>query len=278
MFDLANRARPVLKWVGGKSGLLPQLVQRFPKRFDRFIEPFAGGAAMFLALEPGTRAVINDSNPELFNLYRMVRDEPEGLMDALDLFREHYGEEFYYRLRAERPLDPIGQAARTVFLNKTGFNGLYRLNKKGEFNVPFGKRSRCPGLYDRDNLLSVSRRLKRGKVTCLDFSDVLKKSRAGDLVYCDPPYIPISRTASFHAYQAGGFNLAEQARLAESCRRAVENGAIVAVSNSHSILFRRLYPGFRFFTVTARRAVNSNATRRGPIKEWLAFHHQDLMR
>ena len=147
MFDLRNRAKPPLKWAGGKSQLLNQLVGHFPHCFNRLIEPFLGGAAVALSVQQGTPALLNDSNSELINLYAVIKDKPHELMAVLDRLAQQYSGDFYYQLRADTPASPVEQAARTLFLNKTGFNGLYRQNQQGKFNVPFGHRPTCPKLY-----------------------------------------------------------------------------------------------------------------------------------
>ena len=175
LFAHDTKAKPVLKWAGGKSGPLVQLIEYFPPRFTRYVEPFVGGAAVFLSLDPKVPAVINDSNADLIELYRVVRDVPSDLMTELDKLATKYSEEFFYRVRAEMPKNTIKRAARMVFLNKTGFNGLYRLNSKGKFNVPFGKRVKCPALYKKENLLSVSARLRSSEIYNSDFEkDILR--------------------------------------------------------------------------------------------------------
>lgn len=267
-FDRESRCRPVLKWAGGKSGLIEALVTRFPSVFNRYFEPFLGGAAVFLSLRPDTcGAVLNDANPELVGLYEAVRDHPGALMEALDRLAPQYSEEFYYSLRETLPEDRLDRAARTVFLNKTGFNGLYRQNSKGLFNVPFGRRARCPALYVRQNLLEVSRRLRAAELVCGDFEAVIDRAEADDFVYCDPPYEPLSVTSSFNAYQAGGFGPLEQRRLRDACARAASRGAVVVVSNSAAPLIRELYRGWPVDEVRARRAINSKANLRGEVAE-----------
>lgn len=271
LFLVNGKIKPVLKWAGGKSGPLPQLIQHFPEAFERFIEPFVGSGAVFFALKKMVPGIINDSNPELIGLYEVIRDSPEKLMKELDGLARDYSEKFYYLLRNERPHNEIRRAARMLFLNKTGFNGLYRLNSKGEFNVPFGKRQKCPALYKRDNLLAVSCRLKGVQILNLDFEKIIDRSGTGDFVYCDPPYEPLSQTSSFTSYTAFGFARSEQARLKKVCERAVGRGAVVAVSNSAAPFILNLYSTWVVHIISARRAINSKAGLRGKISETLAM-------
>lgn len=265
----APRIRPPLKWAGGKSGLLSQIIPLFPQKFNRYFEPFFGGGAIFFSLDFKGKSFLNDSNKELVELYEVIRDDPQGLMVELNRLRHLYSETFYYELRRTTPSVALERAARTLFLNKTGFNGLYRQNSKGEFNVPFGKRLKCPSLYERENLLRTSQALTKSQLVCADFEIVLKKAGEGDLVYCDPPYEPLSKTSSFNAYQGVGFTQADQQRLKSSCLSARERGATVFISNSASDFIHELYADCRVHIVSARRAINSVARSRGPINEVL---------
>jgi DNA adenine methylase len=269
VLDIQNRAKPIIKWAGGKSTLLAQFQAYFPNSCKRYIEPFLGGGAVFLSLEDGTDAIINDSNEEIINLYKVTRDQPNELMEQLDKLAKEYSEEFYYELRKISPECHIQRAARTVFLNKTGFNGLYRQNSKGGFNVPFGKRLKCPELYELSNLCKVSERLKRADIRNLDFEELIDEVQEGDLVYCDPPYEPLNRTSSFNTYQANGFSQNEQKRLRDACIRASVRGAKIFVSNSTAEFILDLYKEFDLKRVSAKRAINSNGERRGEINELL---------
>jgi DNA adenine methylase len=269
-FDSQSRAKPILKWAGGKSASLPQLLTRFPSRFGRYIEPFFGGGAVFFALRPGVSAILNDANRELFNLYTVIRDQTHAFCEALDRLEIRYSESFFYQLRSKVPDSSVDQAARTVFLNKTGFNGLFRLNHRGEFNVPFGKRIRCPRLYERDNVQEVAARLRSAVFHNGDFEAVIDGAIADDFVYCDPPYEPLSRTSTFTHYTENGFDQAAQTRLAQACRRAVERGAFVAISNSSAPFILNLYqPSWRVERVPVKRAINSKGQGRGFVDEVL---------
>lgn len=191
-------ARPFLKWVGGKTSLLPQLDELFPRDVDRYFEPFLGGGAVFFHLKhrfPRMRAYLRDSNRELINCYCVVRDRPVELMLMLDhharVFREE-GDDYFYAIRKQHDLtDDLARAARTIFLNKTCFNGLWRVNAKGEFNTPVGS-SKNPGPYDRDNLLACSLALQDAQLEAEDFRQVVAEARRGDFIYFDPPYLPVS--------------------------------------------------------------------------------------
>jgi len=261
------RTKPLLKWAGGKSGLLSQLLPFFPNTFNRYFEPFLGAGAVFFTLNFKQHAILNDSNQELINFYEIVRDDPWGLMKKLDEFSKEYSEQFYYFLRALQARNKLESAARTLFLNKTGFNGLYRQNLKGQFNVPFGKRLKCPALYEAKNLLQASDSLGQASLMCQDFQKVINFAGPGDFVYCDPPYDPVSKTSSFHAYQPGGFSQNDQRRLKDASLKAQARGATVVVSNSSSAFIHELYADCDVKIVTARRAINSKSQNRGPIGE-----------
>lgn len=265
--------RPFLKWAGGKTRLLPDLIRRLPPTFSAYHEPFVGSGALFFALhrlDRLSRTCLSDLNPELIDSYRAVRDRVEAVMALLNGYP--YDREFYYALRAKDPaqLDLPARAARTIYLNKTGFNGLYRVNRRGRFNVPFGRHN-SPTICDADNLRAVSQALQDPGVelACEPFAAVLERAQAGDLVYFDPPYAPLSATASFTAYFASGFTNADQARLRDVCLELAARGVSALVSNSDTDLVRSLYttPPFAVDQVQAARAINSAADRRGKIGE-----------
>lgn len=257
--------RPFLKWVGGKGQLLNQLRPLLPPMFGRYFEPFVGGAALFFALRP-PRASLRDVNEELVDCYRAVRDDVEGVIRALQGHR--YEQRHYYAVRDIEPqtLSLIERAARTIFLNKTGFNGLYRVNRAGKFNVPFGRHAK-PVFCDVDNLRSCSIALKEVDVQVQSFSAVVNEAARGDFVYFDPPYVPLSDTADFTSYSAAGFTLTEQQELANVFVRLTKMGVYAMLSNSDTPAVRELYGGFRIDEVYASRSVNSNASRRGKVAE-----------
>lgn len=264
-------AKPIIKWVGGKTQLLPELSRMIPVTRGTYFEPFIGGAAPFLHFS-GTgryqRAVINDLNPELTNLYTMVRDYPEDLMIYLDVYRDTVDwntSDQFYRVREDTPVSKLGSAARFVYLNKTCFNGLYRVNRQGKFNVPFGRYPN-PKLYDRETLMGCSAALQSCEIRTGSFRDATLGAQPGDVVYFDPPYVPVSKTSSFTAY-AGEFGPEEQAMLAQHFRELVSSGVACVLSNSDAPLVRELYQDFELHTVGARRSINSDATKRGKINE-----------
>lgn len=267
-------AGPILKWAGGKSQLLPVILPRLPERLRTYFEPFVGGGAVFFALSEARRferAVISDRNPELVNLYRVVRDDVSSLADALAPHAaKATSPEWFYKVRALRPeaLSPVERAARLLFLNRTCFNGLYRVNRKGEFNVPFG-RYRSPRVLDRARLEAASRALRGVEIRCADFEEVASEAGPGDAVYFDPPYAPVSSTASFTSYHEDAFGPDAQVRLVDVYRRCCERGAVAVLSNSDCALTRQLYAPFEVEVVRASRAINSAPDRRGAVNELL---------
>jgi DNA adenine methylase len=264
-----------LKWAGGKAQLLEQFEPFFPVSIGSYSEPFLGGGAVFFHLKARfahLRAALYDNNPELINCYQVVRDELENLTRCLDehlqQFRAH-GEPYYYEVRKNHKLSGnVDRAARMIFLNKTCYNGLWRVNARGQFNVPIGSyRPEKVTLYDRANLLAASRALQGVDLAVQDFSRTLKAAEKGDFLYVDPPYFPLSRTANFTSYTQEVFGRAEQNKLAELFKAAAERGAQLMLSNSDTPLTRQLYAGFRLETVQARRAVNCDGAKRGRISE-----------
>lgn len=269
----ANRVKPIIKWAGGKSGLINRLAPFFPPACCRYFEPFFGGGAVFFSLRPNSYALaaLNDFNEDLITTYRSVCAYPNSLMRTLDALGAQYSKAFYYEVReTDVPAyDPVGRAARLIFLNKTGFNGLYRQNKKGEFNSPFGHRKKCPELYSPKNFQAVKSRLDSNRVTLatMDFEWQIEAAADGDLVYCDPPYAPLSATSSFRSYTSSGFGPKDQERLRDACAAAVSRGAYVIVSNSTAPLILDLYSKWDIHRIKARRAINSKGNKRGEIDE-----------
>ena len=271
-------AKPFIKWVGGKAQLLPELLRLTPLRFDRYIEPFVGGGAVFFAIKPPQGAILNDSNKALINTYRQVQRRLDDLLDELQRISKSYARydskgrsEYYSVVRDAFNLpqrDLTLAAARFIFLNKTSFNGLYRVNRKGEFNVPWGKRETFE--VDVDNLRACSKTLQGVTLFHADFAEVLREAKRDDLVYCDPPYVPVSSTSSFTSYTRGGFTLEDQRRLCEEALAAKKRGAFVVLSNSDCPTVRALYSkGWKFHEVKARRNINSKGGSRGAVGELL---------
>lgn len=270
-----EEAQPFLKWVGGKTQLLAQFDQFFPAQVDHYVEPFVGGGAVFFHLRrrfPRMRAFLRDNNDELINTYVAVRDEPRKLMRRLDRHLAAYNtdrENYYYLIRSQHHLpkeEIVERAARMIFLNKTCYNGLWRVNSRGEFNVPIGSHKN-PALYDEENIYTASRALEGTHLSTQDFRDTLNETRQGDFVYIDPPYFPVSPTASFTSYTKDDFGEEEQRELAALFATAVDRGVRLMLSNSDTDFVRKLYRGFAIHTVRARRMVNCDGTKRGLINE-----------
>ena len=259
----APAARPVLKWAGGKQQLLPQLLSRVPKAYGRYIEPFFGGGALFFALAPED-AVIADSNAEIINLYRKLAEDANAVIAAMA--GHTYDEAHFYAVRAQTfgALSPVEAAARTLYLNRSCFNGLYRVNRQGAFNVPFG-RYENPRLCDAPGLEAAGRALSAATVLCADYRDVLAKhARPGDFVYLDPPYLPAGGYADFKRYTKEQFREADHRALAAEVWRLADLGCHVLLSNAKHPLVWELYGDFAIEVVPARRNISSRAaTRRG---------------
>ncbi|MBI5802352.1 MAG: Dam family site-specific DNA-(adenine-N6)-methyltransferase [Verrucomicrobia bacterium] len=253
--------------------MLAQLEPFFPKAFKRYVEPFLGGGAVFFrqaSVHSGLQAILSDSNVELINCYEGVRDRPDELMRALDLHAVNFsktGAAYYYAVRTKRIVpNPVERAARMIFLNKTCFNGLWRVNSRGEFNVPIG--SALPKeYYVGRNIMAASRALRRATLKAGDFEETLSQATDGDFVYVDPPYFPRSPTSSFTAYTAEIFGRTAQAKLAVCVAEAVLRGATAVLSNSDTPLIRELYGDFDIHEVTSRRAINAVGTDRGRVPE-----------
>jgi len=256
-----TKAKPVIKWAGGKGQLLADLHRRKPERFKRYIEPFIGGGAFFFDLMP-EQAIIADSNPELVNLYRCLRDDYASILSHLITFENE--EPFYYALRSEKfeGLEPSYAAARTIFLNRTCFNGLYRVNKRGEFNVPFG-RYKNPNFCDPDVLRAASHALQGVTIEEGDYLSILKKhAKAGDFIFLDPPYLPISEYADFKRYTKEQFYEEDHRDLATEVRRLQQIGCHVVLTNSNHPLVHELYKGLDIEVVRTKRNISSRASSR----------------
>ena len=261
--DLASLAqpRPILKWAGGKQQLLDALLSKVPTTWKQYIEPFAGGAALFFALRP-ERAVMADSNPDLITLYQVVVSDVEGLIRLLKEMRND--RETFYTIRATDPqtLSPVEQAARTVYLNKTCYNGLYRVNRKGQFNVPFGN-YKNPVICDADNLRAASFALQRVRIVPGDFRTVLREyAEPGDLIYLDPPYLPVSVYSDFKRYTKEQFSEQDHRELAGEVERLRSIGCHVLLTNSAHPLVYELYGQHRIDVYHTRRNISCDSTKR----------------
>ncbi|WP_072870631.1 DNA adenine methylase [Desulfofundulus thermosubterraneus] len=261
-----------LKWVGGKGQLIPQFEPFFPPKVREMAEPFFGGGAVFFHLQPSW-AFLVDSNEELINFYLVLRDRLEELL--VDLRYHKNSAEYYYWIRSVDPatLNPVQRASRFLYLNKTGYNGLWRVNKKGQYNVPFG-RYKYPKIVDEEKLSKASAALKNAEIRCGDFSLVLEVARPGMFIYLDPPYYPLSETSNFTSYTAGQFHERDQLRLADLFRELDRRGCLVMLSNSDTQFVRKLYVGYDIKIVYARRAINCRGDRRGAVTELVIRNYE----
>jgi DNA adenine methylase len=276
-------ARPVVKWAGGKSRLLDRLLQRLPAgRFATYAEPFCGGGAMFFALaaEPRRRfdrALLADKNAELVALYQSIKSDVDGLIERLRSYQDDHlrkpdkgRREHYYEVRAQTTatMSPVDRGARLLFLNKTCFNGLWRVNSSGLFNVPFGKYT-TPKILDAGVLKAAHEALSIATVRLADFAEVTSELEAGDFAYFDPPYVPVSKTANFTAYGSDRFGVEEQERLATELARLRGRKVKAMLSNAATPESRALYTRHGFFvdSIRAARSINSDPTKRGDVDE-----------
>ncbi|HJG87290.1 DNA adenine methylase [Pseudoflavonifractor capillosus] len=271
-------AAPVVKWVGGKRQLLPQILPLIPKRMSAYCEPFLGGGAVLFALQP-RRALVNDLNQDLITVYRVIKENADALIEHLS--RHENTPEYFYRIRdldrdreAYAALSDVEKASRLLYLNKTCYNGLFRVNASGAFNSPYGHYRR-PNIVNEQTIRGVSRYFNSCDITFFseDFAAVLDRVPRGGFVYLDPPYDPVSDTASFTGYNRGGFGREEQVRLKACCDALTARGVKFLLSNSATPFIRELYSSYHVSIVQARRAVNSVASRRGAIDEVLVRNY-----
>jgi DNA adenine methylase len=268
--------RPILKWAGGKSRLVPQIVEKLPTSIGTYYEPFVGGAAVFFALasQPARfrKAVLSDANRDLVEVYLGVQNHVAQVIKLLRAHQERHDREFYYRTRETDPLelDLAERAARLIYLNKTGYNGLYRVNQSGQFNVPMG-RYKNPNICDEERLHAAASALKGVRLKQSDFAQAALEAKPGDAVYFDPPYVPLSKTSSFTAYHKDAFGEDEHKRLAQVLLSLTERGVCVVLSNSNTPFTRKLYKHPQLVTkdVLAARAINSKSSHRGEVAELL---------
>ena len=263
--------RPLLKWAGGKTQLLRTILAAIPHDFSRYAELFFGGGALFWALaRPGS--LIADSNQELIEFYEVVRDNPEDLLAAVAKLA--ISREDYYRIRSHRPqgLSKLQRAGRLVYLNKTCFNGLYRVNRNGQFNTPFGGKTNVK-LLDENDVLAASRLLKRTTILCADFGQSLSYLKEGDFVYLDPPYLPLGGHSDFRRYTREFFNQEHHVRLAIEFTKLRQRGIKALLSNSDTYRIRCLYKQHFCVRVMASRHINCNGKRRGKIPELLIANY-----
>jgi DNA adenine methylase len=270
--------RPFLKWAGGKSKLIEQYIPYFPQSFTNYCEPFLGGGAVFFYfcnVKPDAKKFISDINPELINTYCCIKNNVEPLIELLNTHQIQHNKDYYYKMRSSASvlalshsegLD-IGRAARFIYLNKTCFNGLYRENLRGLFNVPMGK-YKNPTICNEDLLRLVSVALQYAEVSLKPYSDIKAKNEY-DFVYFDPPYYPLSSTSNFTTYSRYVFKEAEQIKLRDTFVKLANQGVKVMLSNSDCAFIRELYTEFNIYEISASRAINSQAEKRGKINELL---------
>ena len=266
---------PLVKWVGGKRQLMFELLKNMPKSFNRYFEPFIGGGALFFELQPDN-AYISDMNEELINLYQVVKNNVYALIN--DLNKHEVSKEYFLKIRnldrtsEYENLSDVEKASRFIYLNRTCFNGLYRVNSQGQFNVPFGN-YKNPRIIDADNLLNCSDLLRKTEIKCADFSEILNKVQKGDFVYFDPPYVPLNETSSFTSYTKDGFDIDMQFKLRDVCDELDSIGVKFMLSNSDTKLVNELYANYEIKKVFASRAINANADGRGKITEVLVRNY-----
>ncbi len=276
------KGKPFVKWAGGKRQIIDKLKKYIPDEFNTYYEPFVGGGALLFELSP-KNAVINDSNKELMNVFKVLCDEDKfnKMCKLLNNYEVKHSEEFYYEIRnkdrskaAFGRLSDYTRAARTIYLNKACFNGLYRVNSKNEFNVPFNRKAKV-NTYDGQNLGIIHSYLNFNDVTLLntDFEEAVKDAKKGDFIYFDPPYD--SETSTFNSYTENGFGKEEQVRLAKVYKELVDKGCYVMLSNHNTTLVKELYKDFNIHVIEAKRNINANGKKRGKVEEVIITNYEN---
>ena len=276
------KGKPFVKWAGGKRQIIDKLKKYVPEEFNTYYEPFVGGGALLFELEP-KNAVINDSNEELINVYKVLCNEDKfnKMIRNLNSHETNHSEEYYYELRNKdrskssfNRLADYTRAARTIYLNKACFNGLYRVNSKNEFNVPFGKKLKV-NTYEGSNLRLVSYYLTTNKIEILndDFEKAVGNAKQGDFIYFDPPYD--SDTSTFNSYTEDGFGKEEQKRLARVYKELSDRGCYVMLSNHNTSLIKELYKNFNIHVIEAKRNINANGKKRGKVEEVIITNYEN---
>lgn len=279
---LLSVPRPFVKWAGGKRQLLPTISNYFPEKFDNYFEPFLGGGAVFFKLIVQHRKAswfVSDLNSDLILSYVTIRDKVKELVSALEEHSANYSKNsssYYYKIRESNPKGQIERVSRLVFLNKTCFNGLYRVNSKGKFNVPLGKYVN-PNIVNKENLFAVSEILqsKNIMIKCVDFEDAVRNASKGDFVYLDPPYHPVSETSNFTSYTGGNFDLCDQQRVYKTFKDLDKRGVRVLLSNSKSSEIMDLFEEFAegIVEIKANRFINSVSQKRTGHTELLVKNY-----
>ena len=272
--------QPFTKWTGGKRQLLPVIRELMPKTYNRYFEPFVGGGALFFDLAPKD-AVINDFNAELINCYQQIKDNPQELIEILKVHQEYNSKEYYLDLRsADRDeridmMSEVQRAARILYMLRVDFNGLYRVNSKNQFNVPYG-RYKNPKIVDENLVSAISTYLNNNQIEIKkgDFEKAVLDVQPGDFVYFDPPYIPLSETSAFTSYTHEGFSYDDQVRLRDTFKKLNDAGAYVMLSNSSSFLVEELYRDFNIHYVEANRTNGAKSSSRGKISEIIVTNYE----
>ena len=276
--QVALEPKPFVKWAGGKRQLLTELEKNFPKKFGTYFEPFLGGGAVLfdlLAKKPNLKCSVSDLNSDLVLAYVTIRDKLGRLIESLENHSKNYHKDstgYYYEIRKQEPKSQIEKVSRLLFLNKTCFNGLYRVNSKGKFNVPLGRYTN-PNIVNRENLTTVSKFLQSDKIkiSCRDFESILKDAKKGDFVYFDPPYQPVSDTANFTSYTHRDFTEDDLQRLADLANQLNSKGSHVLLSNSNTKIVKKIFSSkkWKVKEIAVNRAINSNSQKRTGHKEVL---------
>ena len=276
--QVALEPKPFVKWAGGKRQLLTELEKNFPKKFGTYFEPFLGGGAVLfdlLAKKPNLKCSVSDLNSDLVLAYVTIRDKLGRLIESLENHSKNYHKDstgYYYEVRKQEPKSQIEKVSRLLFLNKTCFNGLYRVNSKGKFNVPLGRYTN-PNIVNRENLTTVSKFLQSDKIkiSCRDFESILKDAKKGDFVYFDPPYQPVSDTANFTSYTHRDFTEDDLQRLADLANQLNSKGSHVLLSNSNTKIVKKIFSSkkWKVKEIAVNRAINSNSQKRTGHKEVL---------
>lgn len=265
--------KPFVKWAGGKRQLIGEITFLMPREFNHYYEPFIGGGSVFFNLcTKIEKAFISDINSDLITTYQIIKNSPDELIERLREYKQNHCKEFYYEVRASEPVEPLERSARMLYLNKTCFNGLYRVNSKGKFNVPIGS-YKDPNIVQEDNLPFCHKALQKAEIRLCDFEEI--EPEAGDFVYCDPPYHPLNE-GSFTTYTKNDFSTRDQERLKDFLVRLHHKGVFIMLSNSRVDFIEKLYSEefFRQHVVKAMRAVNSKASGRGPIDELIVTNYE----
>jgi len=276
------KAKPFVKWAGGKRQIIDKLLKLVPEKFNTYYEPFVGGGALLFELSP-KNAVINDSNKELMNVYETIKDDNgfEEVIKLLNTYETKHSENFFYKIRnidkdktKFNKLSKAEHAARTIYLNKACFNGLYRVNSKNEFNVPFNRKAKV-NTYDGQNLGIIHSYLNFNDVKLLntDFEEAVKDAKKGDFIYFDPPYD--SETSTFNSYTENGFGKEEQVRLAKVYKELADKGCYVMLSNHNTTLVKELYKDFNIHVIEAKRNINANGKKRGKVEEVIITNYEN---